>query len=211
MEQHNAALLTVQISALKEKLLRVKEVEEDIRIQRHDLRHQLQTVTELVARGDQESALAFLDTARKRMDERKEIRWCQMPVLDAVFSSYFDQAQRQDVRITAKISLPDKLTVDENELAVVLANALENALHANLKLPPAQRLICCRAVGTPSLMLELSNPCFEPVVFDDQGLPVAQSQGHGLGVQSIAAFCKKYGAVCRFDLTAGTFRLQLVL
>ena len=211
MEQHNAELLSVQISALKEKLLRVNEVEEDIRIQRHDLRHQLQAVTELVARGDQESALAFLDAARKRLDEQKEIRWCQHPVLDAVFSSYFDQARRQSVRIEAKISLPDKLPVDESELAVVLANALENALHANLKLPAKQRVIRCRAVGMPSLMLELSNPCSGPVIFDDRGLPTAQSRDHGLGVQSIAAFCKKNGAVCRFDMTAGTFSLQLVL
>ena len=90
-------------------------------------------------------------------------------------------------------------------------DALENALHANLKLPVEQRVIYCRAVGSPSLMFELSNPCCEPVVFDGQGLPVAQSQGHGLGVQSIAAFCKKNGAVCRFELADGTFLLQLVL
>lgn len=211
VEQHNAALLTVQIAALKEKLERVKEVEEDVRIQRHDLRHQLQTVTELVARGDQEAALAFLDAARQRLDEQSHTRWCQHPVLDAVLSSYFSQARRQDIAIEATISLPDKLPADESELAVVLANALENAIHANLNLPPEQRRIFCRTMGTPSLMLELSNPCREPVVFDGQGLPVAQSQGHGLGVQSIAAFCKKSGAVCRFDLTDGVFRLQLVL
>lgn len=52
MERQSATLLTMQISALKEKLEKVKEVEEGIRIQRHDLRHQLQTVTELLAQGD---------------------------------------------------------------------------------------------------------------------------------------------------------------
>ena len=211
MERQNAALLTVQISALKEKLQRVKETEEEIRIQRHDLRHQLQTVTELVVRGDRESALAFLDTARQRLDERKEIRWCSAPVLDAVFAFNFDQAQRQSIRVEAAISLPDRLPVDEGELAVVLANALENAIHANSELPPEQRMIRCRVVGTPSLMLELSNPCCGPVTFDSQGLPVARSQGHGFGVRSIAAFCKKYGAVYQFDLTDGWFRLHVGL
>ncbi|RHT72479.1 hypothetical protein DW741_06085 [Ruminococcaceae bacterium AM28-23LB] len=66
-------LLTVQISALKEKLQTVQEVEEDIKIQRHDLRHRLQTVTELVARGDTESALKFLDAAQKHLDEQKSL------------------------------------------------------------------------------------------------------------------------------------------
>lgn len=74
MERQSATLLTMQISALKEKLEKVKEVEEGIRIQRQDLRHQLQTVTELLAQGDGEAALDFLDAAQKRLDERKVIR-----------------------------------------------------------------------------------------------------------------------------------------
>ena len=62
MERQSAALLTVQISALKEKLTKVKEVEEGIRIQRHDLRHQLQAVSELVARGTR--SLPWLSSTR---------------------------------------------------------------------------------------------------------------------------------------------------
>ena len=211
LERQNAALLTVQISALKEKVRSVKEVEEGIRIQRHDLRHHLQTVTELVARGNTEAALNFLDAAQKRLDEQKEVRWCRPPVLDAVFSSYFNQAKNQGISVEAKISLPDALPVDEGELAIVLANALENAIHANLALPQDQREIRCKMVGTPGVMLELSNSCDGTVTFDEGGLPVTERAGHGLGVQSISDFCRKNGAVCQFDLTEGQFRLRLVL
>ena len=210
MERQSAALQKVQISALKEKVQQVKEVEEGIRIQRHDLRHQLQAVMELVARGDQEAALDFLDAAQKRLDEQKEIRWCRPPVLDAVFSSYFNQAKNQGISVEAKISLPDSLPADEGELALVLANALENAIHANLELPREQRKICCKMVGAPSVMLEISNPYAGEVTFDNNGLPVAQKEGHGLGVQSISAFCRKNGAVCQFDLVDGWFRMRLV-
>ena len=211
MERQSATLLTVQIAALKEKVQRVKEVEEEIRIQRHDLRHQLRTVTELVARGDQAAALEFLDAARKHLDEQKEVRWCRPPVLDAVFSSYFDQARRQGIRVEAKIALPDALPVDESELAIVLANALENAIHANLELPQKQREFRCKMVDAPSIMLEIFNPCAGDISFDSSGLPVTQREGHGLGVQSICAFCRKNGAVCQFDLTDGWFRFRLVL
>lgn len=211
LERQSAVLLTVQLLALKEKLRQVKEVEDGIRIQRHDLRHQLQAVTELVSRGDRNAALDFLDAAQKRLDEHKEISWCRPPVLDAVFSSYFGRAKNQDITVDAKISLPDTLPVDEGELAVVLANALENAIHANMVLPMGQRKIRCRMTGSPSIMLELSNPCGTQVAFDDQGLPIAHRENHGLGVRSIAAFCEKHGAVCQFDVTDGWFRLQLVL
>ena len=211
MERQSSALLTIQISALKEKLQKVKEVEDGLRIQRHDLRHQLQTVTELVSRGETDAALAFLDTAQKRLNEQKELRWCRPPILDAVFSSYFGQAQNQGISVEAKIALPDVLPVDEGELAIVLANALENAIHANLDLPQEQREIRFRMVGSPGVMLKISNPCAGNVYFDDDGLPISRREGHGLGVQSISAFCRKNGAVYQFDLTDGWFRLRLVL
>ncbi len=211
MERQSVTLLTMQISALKEKLQKVKEMEESIRIQRHDLRHQLQAVTELVRRGDRETALASLDTAQKRLDEHKEIRWCRPPVLDAVFSSYFRQAQKQGIRVEATVSLPDALPADEGELAIVVANALENAIRANLALLPEQRKIFCKMIGSPSIMLEISNPYTGHVVFDRKGLPVAQREGHGLGVQSISAFCHKNGAVCQYVAKDGLFSFRMIL
>lgn len=111
----------------------------------------------------------------------------------------------------ATISLPDALPVNEGEVAIVVANALENAIHANLNLPQEQRKIRCKMMGTPGVVLEISTPCTKNITFDSNGLPMAQREGHGLGVQSISAFCRKNGAVCQFDLTDGWFRLRLVL
>ena len=209
--RYSAQLSALQLSALRSRTDAVKATENALRMERHDLRHRLQTVTELIARGDQDAALTFLDAAQKRLDEQKEIRWCRPPILDAVFSSYFDQARQRDISVEAKIALPDELPVDEGELAVVLANALENAIHASLRLPPERRKIRCKMVGTPSVMLEVSNACAGDVIFDSNGLPAARSEGHGLGVQSISAFCKKHDAVCQFDLNDGIFCLQIIM
>lgn len=209
--RHEVQLSVLQVSALQSRMEAVRAAENAIRTERHDLRHRLQTVAELVGRGDKEAALNFLDTAQKRLDEGKAIRWCRPPVLDAVFSSYFDQARSQDIRVEARISLPDVLPVNEGELAIVVANALENAIQANRNLPLDRREIHCKMVGAPGIMLEISNPCAGEVFFDSRGLPIAQKEGHGLGVQSISAFCRKNGAVCQFDLTEGWFRLRLVL
>ncbi|HIY07224.1 MAG TPA: GHKL domain-containing protein [Candidatus Evtepia faecigallinarum] len=209
--RHNAQLSALQLSALQSRMEAVRAAESAIRTERHDLRHRLQAVAELVSRGDRDAALAFLNAAQERLDRQKEVRWCRPPVLDAVFSSYFDQAKNQGIAVVAAITLPDTLPVDEGELAIVVANALENAIHANGPLPQQEREIRCRMVGTPSVMLELANPCAGDVSFDSSGLPVSRKKGHGLGVQSISAFCKKNGAVCQFDLTDGWFQLRLVV
>ena len=208
---YEAQLSVLQLSALRGRMEAVRVAEHSIRMERHDLRHRLQVVMEMVSRGEGETALDFLNATKKRLDEQKEIRWCRPPVLDAVFSSYFEQAKNQNISVDAKISLPDTLPLDEGELAIVLANALENAIHANLELPQDQRKIRCKMVGTPSILLEISNPCSGKVSFDSNGFPVSQREGHGLGIQSISAFCRKNEAVCQFDLIDGWFLLRLVL
>lgn len=209
--RHSANLTVLQLSALQSRMEAVQAAEHAIHMERHDLRHRLQTVAELVARGDKDTALCFLDTAQKRLDRQAEIRWCRPPVLDAVLSSYFEQAGHHGIRVEASISLPDTLSTEEGELAIVVANSLENAIHANLELPPEQREIRCKMVGVPGIMLEISNPCTGDVSFDSNGLPVTRQEGHGLGIQSISAFCKKNGAVCHFDLIDGWFRFRLIL
>ena len=164
-----------------------------------------------MARGDREEALAFLDAAQMGLNQQKPVRWCRPPVLDAMFSSYFEQARRQEIAVDAQIALPDQLPVDEGELAVVFANALENAIHACAALPPEQRALWCKVISRPSIMLEISNPCAGPVTFDRKGLPVSSQQGHGLGSRSIYAFCQKYGASLKFCYENGWFSMRLVL
>lgn len=136
-----------------------------------------------------------------------------MPVAGAgcCISSYFAQAQGQGVLVEAKISLPEQLPVDEGELAIVIANALENALHANLALPRENRRISCRMIGYPDLMLEIVNPFCTAVRFDEEGFPVSPKEGHGLGTQSIRYFCRKYGAVCHWETKDEQFVFRLIL
>ena len=209
--QRSAELAALRLSALQSRMDAVSAAEEAIRVERHDLRHRLQTVAELVARGNQQQALTFLSAAQQRLDERQPVRWCRPPILDAVFSSYCAQAQREGVRVDARIDLSSQLSVDEGELAIVLANALENAVNACKVLPQEKREIRCKVICYPGLMLEVSNPCAQEVRFDEKGIPVSGREGHGIGVQSISAFCRKYGAVSEFQLKNGWFHMQVIL
>lgn len=209
--RNNAQLSALQLSALRSRIEAIQAMENMIRTERHDLRHRIQTVAELVARGDKDTALEFLDASGKKLDCQSYMHWCHPPVLDAVFSSYFDQAENEGISVDAKIMLPDKLAVDEGELAIVIANTLENAIHANLTLPKSKRKIYCKVIGTPSIMLEILNPCTDTISFDRSGLPVAKKEGHGIGMQSVFAFCQKNGAIFQFDCDGGWFRFRLVL
>ena len=128
-----------------------------------------------------------------------------------MFSTYFAQAQRKDIQVDARIALAEPLPVAEAELAIVFSNALENAIHACARLPEERRALRCRAISHPSLMFECSNPYAGEVRFDGDGLPVSPRPGHGIGSQSIAAFCRKHGASYHYTAEDGQFTLRVIL
>ncbi len=131
--------------------------------------------------------------------------------LNATLSSYFSQAKKAGITLETHLSFPDTLPVDSGEFSVVIANALENAIKACCLLPEDQRVIVCKCIYKPRLMLEISNPCKENIVFSREGIPLSKEKGHGIGTRSIMAFCKKYDALCSFSLEDGRFALKLVL
>ncbi len=204
-------LLTAQISGLEGRMTATQAAEETIRIARHDLRHKLLAVEDMIERGEKEDALAYIHTLQGQVEYAKPEKWCTDPLLDAVFSSYFAQARQQGIRVKAKLAIPEKLPVDTTELSTVFANALENAIRACAALPEEQRELVCTCISHPSLMFEIANPYRGTIRFDEAGRPVTKSPGHGIGTRSISAFCEKHNACCVYETRDGWFHLKIAL
>ena len=80
-----ADMLSTQIAALQGRIEATRAAEETMRIERHDMRHQLQAVAGLVGKGENAAALDFIGAFEAHLDTLKPVRWCQNPVLDAIF------------------------------------------------------------------------------------------------------------------------------
>lgn len=100
-----------------------------------------QALDAMLEKGELQTARDYIASAEEALAETKVKRWCLNPVLDAVFASYFRQAEREHIRIEADMDIPEDLHVDAAELSTVFANALENAIHAVKN---------CRKISGPS-------------------------------------------------------------
>ena len=163
-----------------------------------------------VARGDRQAAMDVIHAAQTRW---RSIGWC-IGAASRYWTpcfSLFRAGQTAGYPSQRPHRSAEGLTVDEMELAIALSNALENAIQANLALPREQRALYCKVIGYPRLMFRITNPFVGHVRFDEQGLPVASQEGHGLGVRSIAAFCEKNHALCTYQAQDNRFTLQVIL
>ena len=202
-------LLQVQTAMLKQRIEQTLEAENQISIHRHDLHHQLQVIKTMLESGEIHEAQDYIEASQETLNGTKSRHWCLHPVLDAVFSAYFQQADSKGIKVEADIDIPADIPVNAVELSTVFANALENAIHAVSDLPQEHRVIRCRCIWQPQLMFYVSNPYAGEVRFDENDRPVAESTMHGIGTRSIAAYCEKYGAVCRYSAEDGWFSIKI--
>lgn len=184
------------------------------RIYRHDMRHHLAALDALLQQEDSGGALRYVRTLSGGLEELAQPAACANNAVNAVLTAYSIQAANAGCTIDSALRLPEKLPFEETDLCIILANALENAVHACQELPEHQRRIRLEIELTENgrLIVAVENPCPRQVSFGPDGLPlVSRRENHGLGLPSIRAVADKYGGLFRCQWDAGRFLLRVVL
>lgn len=180
---------------------------------RHDMRHHLQYLSACIGNGQEEQAQAYISGICEEIEAQKVQRYCENEAANLILSAFVERAAKEDIDMKIRGTIPAFIMVSDSDLCVLLSNALENAIHA------------CRpfaAAGTACvidvqfyekqgrLFLQVENPCREDICFEN-GIPVSDEPGHGIGVQSICAIVQRHGGVCSFQVQNGQFILRLSL
>ena len=205
------SILDLQVTNLKVRMEEISAADEKFRMERHNFRHKMQTISELIDKEEYTGLKNLVLEYDKSIGDTKVRRYCKNAVIDAVFAAYIRSAENKDIRVTTKIVLPDKLGINETELATVIANALENAINACENVDEDDRYIDVQVIIEPHFMLQISNSFDGNIEFDENGVPANSDEEHGFGMRSILAFCEKNGAFYEFKAEQNRFALRIAL
>lgn len=207
--------LRLQISQAAQEISQLRESQAMTAQYRHDLRHHLQYLLSCIENGQSVRAKGYISGICTEIESQQVRRYCENEAVNLILSAFAKRAEKAGVEMTVAGALPSLIPVGDNDLCVILSNALENALHACL--PLAEQGTAC-VIGVEfrfmeqngRLLLQITNPCRDTVKFE-KGIPVSDQPGHGIGVQSIRAVVDRYGGGCTFLLEDGRFILRLFL
>lgn len=216
--EQDAAAFRLYTSSLEHQIELVNRNAHKALIFRHDLRHIAQLMQSCLENGDRDGMRELIGNLDRNVSDR-ENRLAVSPItgdhmIDATFSYYADLSYEAGIDFTVNIDPPVAVKADKTELAVVVANALENAVHACEKVPDGEKR-AIRVDGRKQgkqYFLEIANTCAGEIIFDpNTGLPVSGMANHGVGSQSIAFFARKYSAELEYTQIKNWFHLRLLL
>lgn len=182
------------IKGLESQSYLVGQSERNLKILRHDMRHYSMTIDSLLNQKEYEEIRNITGHIKEVVDENRIPRYCENLVVNTVLTTMTEQAQSFQIALLSDITIPREIPVNEYEFAMVLANLLENAMRSVKTLEPDSRSINVKVhCNTEHLLIDMENECAQEIFFDSTtGLPKSrQGKGHGLGMQSVQAFCDK--------------------
>ena len=189
----------------------MEEVSAQNRRESHDRRHFNNVLLELLEQGKNNEAAALLGNNNQAETKISRI-YCENHTVNAAVSHYAHLAEQSGIPLEITLDIPRDLTVDSLELSMVISNLMENAIQVCEKLPESQPpyiRFTARSVGR--LLLEMENPCPEDATLDENGYPVANKAGHGIGSKGVIAFAKKYDGELLYKVEEGIFRVRLLV
>lgn len=199
---------------LLHELKMLEENEKKTAIFRHDMRHHLLTLLSYLDSGQYQRMKEVLSKLEGEMETSQRHRYCRNVVLNSIFNYYGELAAQGGVEYDIQLAVPERLLVQEDEVASVCSNLLDNAVQASLKEERERTWIRVRmSQDKERLMIKVENSFTGTCrISDDTGLPLTSNgEGHGFGMRSIAAFAEKYKAFFQWKAEQGEFCVQIIL
>ena len=198
-EERKRAILENQMVQMQREIEEIQDIYADMRGLRHDLKSHLESIAAVVRRiygKDKEELHNYIEKMETTVSRLDFAYRTGNPITDVIIHQKKQEAEKHDISFEADFTYPDKQQINVYDIAIVLNNALENAIEASRK-APGKRYINLRSYMKGNLFfIEVENDFMSEIILDSEtGLPVSsksEKQIHGLGMENIQRCAKKY-------------------
>lgn len=203
--------LNLQITQAVREIKALRDSQQKTRTYRHDLRHHMQYLSSCIENERFEQAQGYIREICSEIEANKVTVICENEAANLIFSAFVGRAEDYGISVKIRAEIPQRISISESDLCVLLSNAMENAIHACQKQKEeglAGMIEVSAFEKNEKIFLQIINSCDSNITFD-HGIPVTGNPGHGIGVRSICAIVEQYNGMYDFSVKDGRFILRV--
>jgi len=196
------ALLEQEVDTQKDYMQEVQTRYEQTRAFRHDIKNHWVVLKGLLKKGEIQNASEYLNKLEDTSDTFSFSCQTGNIVIDMLLANKLGLAKQNGVRVDCTIKLPIANAIDDMDLCIVFANAVDNAIKACNTVEEGNQYIRLSAVQKGKfLMVEIEN---------SRSVNDAQCKGTGIGLQNIKAVAEKYNGTVSVQGNEKIFKLNVL-
>lgn len=214
--QRKNAIYEKEFQLLERNMHEKESIMQEIRVKRHDLKHQMLNLLALLQKGE----YGKLESDMKQMAELESLNGLlvvntQNSIIDSFVNNQYAVAKEKGIDFQVKIDVPAELPFAGEDLCVILGNALDNAIEACERGQVSKPWISIKLIydGT-NLLMTLENSFDGTIRKNKKGMQIsrkANSQQHGIGTYSIQRVVQKYHGYYHVEVMEKEYHLEIIL
>lgn len=214
--QRKNAIYEKEFQLLERHMHEKESMMQEIRVKRHDLKHQMLKLLTLLQKGE----YGKLESDMKQMAELESLNGLlvvntQNSIIDSFVNNQYAVAKEKGIDFRVKIDVPAELPFAGEDLCVILGNALDNAIEACERGQVSKPWISIKLIyDGANLLMTLENSFDGMIRKNKKGMQIsrkANSQQHGIGTYSIQRVVQKYHGYYHVEVMEKEYHLEIIL
>ena len=198
-ETGKRAILENQVRQMQKEIVEIQDIYTDMRGLRHDMRSHIANISLLVknvAGSVNEELDSYIGKMEETVSKLDFTYQTGNPITDIIIHQKGQEAEKKQIQFKVDFAYPPNLLIDIYDIAVILNNALENAIEACRKTEGSKQIKLHSYVKGSLFFIEVENDFSEDIIIEkESGLPVSSKENgklHGIGISNIQRCAKKY-------------------
>lgn len=211
-EQRAMDMALSRATAQAERYRLSAEMEERLKIERHELKNRYTYIHTLLRQGQYERLDAYIENEIGQTIDSLSLISTDNPTIDYVLNRKLRQAQEAGIKIYSEILLPAELPVDEAAFCTVFLNLIDNAIEASADEECPDIHISVKCVRG-YLRCEIKNHVRTEKITANPALRTTKPdiQNHGLGLKIVRETLRRCDGMLQTGLDASYFKAVFML
>lgn len=197
-------LLEEEIRIYENQFEVIRQSQNNIRSLKHDMKHHIKMLTDMIAGGEKEAALDYLASMGAFMETSEEYIVSGNGRIDSILNYMISKAKNSGISVDWKIQIPEHLEISTFDINVVISNLFDNALNALRNVTQPTLYILMKYDRGVLCISTQNNYSIENSVSEVTG-------EHGFGLKNIHRIAEKYHGNLTITQTQGIFHASVLL
>lgn len=193
---------------------RLYEQSERLKRFQHDYHHHLYLLKELLQNKKFDEAVIYIrQVEEKAVNHEISIVYSGNTVIDAVICGVLENAEIQDIQFEYRGKLKKRIGIEDIDICILLANALENAVEACGRYKGERYIKMEIATYKSNIFITICNSCEQNHKQSRKKLRTEKKDRdyHGYGIQNMKAVAEKYNGSLFYEEKEGEFTVKIHL
>lgn len=204
-------LVEYQTEQSEKHLNEVRSIHKEMRGYKHDFHHHLQTLKDQLEAGEVDRALAYIEQLDNQLMNVDTLLKTGNISFDAILSAKITQAKAENISVTVKANVPDKLTISDLELSIIIGNLLDNAIEACRTVTGERFIRIFISMKGTMLYFSMLNASGAKKKKTGSLFATHKNGVHGFGLRRAEAILEEHGGWVKYNSEDGAFTSEFLV